>query len=134
MGIKIQVTPDDLLETRFAYNPLVELTISYCMLQNPAAHGRYQRWVDQTLRALHNVELPLMSELIVPGCHYVPDFLTPTPTVIQLRIDSQQLSAPFPNQGEVEPAPLVGIVHHHGMQSAALNRLEGNAVITQEGG
>ena len=97
MSVIIQVTQDDLLETRFAYNPLVELTISYCTLHNPALYSRYQRWVDEAKRALHDVELPFMSALIVPGCRYIPDFLTPTPTIIQLDIEheiEQLLTAP----------------------------------------
>ena len=113
MNIKIQVTPDDLLDTRFAYNPLVELTISFCLLMKPALHSRYQRWVDDALRALHDVELPFMSALIVPGSHYVPDFLTPTPTLIQLNIEyeiEQMLNAP----DEIIHASIQRLIEHQG--------------------
>lgn len=97
MSVRIQVTDDDLVKTRFAYNPLVELTISYHILVNPKDQAPYQRWVDEALRALHDVELPFMDALVVPGCPYVPDFLTPTPKLIQLSIDyeiEQMLATP----------------------------------------
>jgi DNA-binding transcriptional ArsR family regulator len=94
MSIKIHVTPDDLLETRFAYSPLVELSNSFYVLVSPAYHTIYRRWVDEALRALHDVELPFMEALILPHDsfprhHYVPDFLTPTPTIVQLSLEPE---------------------------------------------
>jgi DNA-binding transcriptional ArsR family regulator len=94
MTIKIYVTPDDLLETRFAYSPLVELSNSFQVLVTPAYHPLYRRWVDEALRALHGVELPFMESLILPHDplprhNYVPDFLTPTPTIVQLSLEPE---------------------------------------------
>ncbi len=92
MSITIQVTQDDLLDTRFAYNPLVELTVSYHVLVNSEFHHYYRRWVDEALRALKGIDLPFM-EAMIPGlwddrdkCPYVPDFMTPTPSVVQLSL------------------------------------------------
>ena len=93
MGITIKLTPDDLLQTRFAYNPLIELTVSYKVLLNPAMHPYYRRWVDEAQRALFGIDLPFMDALIVAcdpdhkPCSYVPDFLTPTPSMVQLSLD-----------------------------------------------
>ncbi|MBZ0302345.1 MAG: winged helix-turn-helix domain-containing protein [Anaerolineae bacterium] len=87
MAIKVYVTPDDLLETRFAYNPLVELSISYHMLRSEKSHSLYRKWVDTALRALHGVDLPFMDALIQPGVHYIPDFMTPTPRIVQTNIE-----------------------------------------------
>lgn len=94
MSIKIHVTPEDLLETRFAYSPLVELTSSFQVLVTPAYHPLYRRWVDEALRALHDVELPFMEALILPHRpnpkgNYIPDFLTPTPTIVQLSLEPE---------------------------------------------
>lgn len=94
MSIKIHVTPDDLLETRFAYSPLVELSSSYLVLVTPSYHGMYRRWVDEALRALHGIELPYLDALIVPHMprpkgNYIPDFLTPTPGFVQLNLEPE---------------------------------------------
>ena len=94
MSIKIHVTANDLLETRFAYSPLVELSSSYLVLVTPSYHGLYHRWVDEALRALHGVELPYMDALILPHTHrpkgnYIPDFLTPTPAIVQLNLEPE---------------------------------------------
>jgi DNA-binding transcriptional ArsR family regulator len=92
MSIKIHVTSDDLLETRFAYSPLVELSSSYHVLVTPDFHSLYRRWVDEALRALHGIDLPFMEALIPPHSpqvehNYIPDFLTPTPTFVQLSLE-----------------------------------------------
>lgn len=89
MTIRIHITPDDLLETRFAYNPLVELSISYRILLRPEFHHLYQRWVDAALRALHGIELPFMNAVLQADCGYIPDFLTPTPTIVQLNLEHE---------------------------------------------
>lgn len=89
MTIKIHVTPDDLLETRFAYNPLVELAISYRVLRSPGKHRPYQKWVNEALRSLHGIDLPFMDTLLAPDARYIPDFLTPTPTTVQLHIEPE---------------------------------------------
>ena len=93
MTVKIHVTSDVLKETRFAYSPLVELSSSYHILVSPKYHGLYQQWVDEARRALHGLELPFLDALFPPDAHYLPDFLTPTPAVVQLNLehDLQQL-------------------------------------------
>ncbi|HLV36384.1 MAG TPA: winged helix-turn-helix domain-containing protein [Spirillospora sp.] len=89
MSIKIHVTPKDLLETRFAYNPLIELSISYRILGKPEWHHLYPKWVDNAQRALHGIKLPFMEATIRPDVGYIPDFLTPTPTVVQLSLEHE---------------------------------------------
>jgi hypothetical protein len=89
MSIKIHVTPSDLLETRFAYNPLIELSISYRILGKPEWHHLYPKWVDDAQRALHGIKLPFMQATIRSDVGYIPDFLTPTPTVVQLSLEHE---------------------------------------------
>ena len=93
MTVTIHVTQDDLVDTRFAYNPLVELTVSYHVLVNPDYHHLYRRWVEEARRTLSGIELPFMDAMIAGGrdgsekCAYVPDFMTPTPRVVQLSLE-----------------------------------------------
>jgi DNA-binding transcriptional ArsR family regulator len=97
MSVTIELTADDLLQTRFAYNPLIELTVSYHMLVGDHDPGYYRRWIEEARTALQEIELPFMDALIVrcgPGgkkcnCNYVPDFLTPTPSVVQLSLETE---------------------------------------------
>ena len=76
--IRIRVTPDDLVDMRFAYSPLMELSTSFHLLQKPKLHTPYLRWIDEAQAALHDVELPLLNDLH-HARSYIPDFLTPTP-------------------------------------------------------
>ena len=78
--ISINVTPNDILQMRFAFSPLLEACTSFHMLRkgNPYP-SQYLQWIDEALRALHDVGLPYM-EALLGGNSYVPDFLTPTPT------------------------------------------------------
>jgi DNA-binding transcriptional ArsR family regulator len=76
--ITIHVTPDDLTKMRFVYRPLVEIAHSYRVLINPALHGPHYRWVEETSRALHGVQLPYLEALIPQRRGCFPDFLIPT--------------------------------------------------------
>src|SRR5689334_13467792 len=78
--ITIHLTSNDLLKLRFAYRPLLEVPLSYRTLINPEFQGLYTDWVDEARRALYGVELPYLHALVMPHS-YIPDFLTPTPTV-----------------------------------------------------
>lgn len=87
--IAINLTPTDITEMRFAFSPLLETVVSFHMLTNPKSHtAQYMSWIDEALRALHDVDLPLMSALI-KGCPYIPDFLTPTPTAPGVDFDEE---------------------------------------------
>lgn len=74
----IRVTPDDLTKMRFAYRPLLEIPLSYRVWINPEFQSPHRRWVEETNRALHGVELPYLDALVPPH-GFIPDFLTPTP-------------------------------------------------------
>src|ERR1044071_9050257 len=83
--ITINLMQDDLLKMRFAYRPLVEISLSYRVLINPDFQESYQRWVDDARRALYDIDLPYLQALIPPR-GYAPDFLTPTPTSTQVNV------------------------------------------------
>jgi DNA-binding transcriptional ArsR family regulator len=78
MTTTLHVTPDDLVNLRFAYHPLFEIPLSYRVLLNPEFQSPHRRWVEDTYRALSGVDLPHLNALIIPR-GYIPDFLMPTP-------------------------------------------------------
>lgn len=88
MIVTIHLTPEDLSNLRFGYSPLMELSASFHMLFVPHKQAGYQRWIEETQRALHDVELPYLSALI-PGESYIPDFLTPNPISTQMTIEDE---------------------------------------------
>ena len=83
----IHTTADDLVKMRFAYRPLLEIPLSYKVLICPDFQVPYYRWVDETQRSLHDLELPYLSALVT-GHGYIPDFLTPTPSGKQTDIEA----------------------------------------------
>jgi DNA-binding MarR family transcriptional regulator len=85
--ITVHTTPEDLVEIRFAYSPLIELTASYAVLGKPQRQIQHKRWLDETRRALYNVELPYLYDLVLASQQrYIPDFLTPTPVSTRLAL------------------------------------------------
>lgn len=76
--ISIQIQPEDIVQMRFAYSPLIELVKSYRILNIPALHGRYQAWVDAALDALQGATFPYMDALMT--LDYCAQFMMPTPT------------------------------------------------------
>ncbi len=88
--LKIRADSEDLHQLRFAYSPLAELSLSYQLLnQYTYEHQSYQVWVEQTTRALYDVELPYMDALLLGGCGYIPDFMTPTPQRMGMSLDEE---------------------------------------------
>jgi len=86
--IAINVTSDDIIKMRFAFSPMVEAVTSYHMLTMYPQPSQYMQWIDEANRALQDVELPYMTELIA-GRHNIPDFLTPTPTAPGLDFEEE---------------------------------------------
>jgi DNA-binding transcriptional ArsR family regulator len=84
--IMIDLTPDDLVEMRFAYRPLLEIPLSYRVLSNPDFQAPYLKWVDEAYRSLYDLDFPYLSALAAPK-GYIPDFLTPTPMTNRVNIE-----------------------------------------------
>jgi DNA-binding transcriptional ArsR family regulator len=76
--IAIHLAPDDLLEMRLAYTPMIELVKSYFLLQCGKPLGLYTPWAEEARINLRGAELPLLTALVGKS-KYIPDFLTPTP-------------------------------------------------------
>ncbi|MBC8171031.1 MAG: hypothetical protein H7X77_05150, partial [Anaerolineae bacterium] len=86
--IELALSAEDLHSTRFAYSPLVELATSYRVLKDADLQPHVDRWEEAAVRSLHGLEFPYL-EMLIPGCGYVPDFLTPTPTRTDLTIEGE---------------------------------------------
>jgi DNA-binding transcriptional ArsR family regulator len=85
--ITIQFSPEDLSNVRFAYSPLVELSLSSYVLSHPKFQTN-RRWVEAARQALHGLELPYLRALTMQG-GYLPDFLTPTPDRVGMSIEDE---------------------------------------------
>jgi len=85
--IIIHTTPEDLSKMRFTYSPLLEMSLSVQVLRDPALQGGHHRWVEESKRALYDVELPYLEALVSSECGYIPDFITPTPMQYQTCIE-----------------------------------------------
>lgn len=116
MAVHIYLTPDDLAQVRFAFSPLVELTISFKLLIHGGTDARYRHWLDETRRALYGVELPYLTTLIKVG-QYIPDFLTPTPLSTDLSFD-QEMERLLALPDEVIRANIQQLVQYGGASEA----------------
>ena len=86
--ITINVTSADLANMRFAYNPLMELLNSYCLLFKPDRQAPHRRWVEEALQTISGVDLPHLRAIgSIP--HYTPDFLTAPPETIITDIEDE---------------------------------------------
>ncbi len=77
--IRIQLSTEDLIQTRFAFSPIWELVASYRVLIDPARHTLHLPWVVEARKALQGLDLRPLGLLIRPQ-GYMPDFLLPPPT------------------------------------------------------
>jgi hypothetical protein len=57
------------------------------VLINPEFQFPYRRWVEESYRTLHDIELPYLSALVTAH-GYIPDFLTPTPLTNRADIEA----------------------------------------------
>jgi DNA-binding transcriptional ArsR family regulator len=77
--IRIHVSAEDLMQTRFAFSPLWETVASYRAILDPARHALHLPWISRAREELEGWDLgPL--EALVGAEGYIPDFLTPPPT------------------------------------------------------
>lgn len=79
---------EESLGVRFAYSPLLELTVSYFILGRHIYRSLYGEWMEEATQAINGQSYPFMDSLILnldktggTGHYntYIPDFLTPTP-------------------------------------------------------
>lgn len=81
-------TMADVAQLRLASSPLLELVMSFRALINPEYDYLYHNWIELTRQDVEPTDYPLMSAMIAP-VGSIPDFMTPTPTQVQLDIESE---------------------------------------------
>ena len=101
--IAIEVAPKDLLQVRFGFSPLIEITLSYMLYRsyrdNIVGGGCYTgglpphilRWLAATDDILLDIAFPYMDATVLPRW-FVADFLTPTPHTTLLSFEDELMS------------------------------------------
>jgi DNA-binding transcriptional ArsR family regulator len=88
--IRIHMSAEDLMQTRFAFSPLWEVVASFRALTDAARHVLHLPWMTRARKDLRGLDLNPVWALVRPE-GYIPDFLTPPP------------ATPFPNfSAEIE--------------------------------
>ncbi len=86
--IRVHIQPEHLLAVRFAHSPLIELTLSYHIVNNTEKASRVLHWQQQARQALIDTSLPYMDAVILPR-YYMADFATPPPNIIRTNIEDE---------------------------------------------
>lgn len=87
---RINAQPQAFANLRFAYSPLLELTISYRVLRGNWAGAMYWAWMEEANQAIDDLDFPYMDALVAADLvktgnsqtkpkGYIVDFLTPPP-------------------------------------------------------
>jgi DNA-binding transcriptional ArsR family regulator len=80
---ELAFSADDLALTRFAISPMLEVVTSYRLITTGSAHPVHRYWIEQVRPrvAAAGLNSGWLAELIPPA-GYIPDFLTPFPSVL----------------------------------------------------
>jgi DNA-binding transcriptional ArsR family regulator len=103
--IEIELANSDLARVRFAHSPVRELVASLHLLQDPARHHMYRRWLAAVRGRLGGLRLELLSALAPTG-RYLPSFLLPAPSepweVLADELDAVAATPPALVRAELE--------------------------------
>jgi hypothetical protein len=72
---------EDLLRTRFAISPLMELVGSFEVARDPSRAGPHAPWVERVAGRVRGLDLPLLDAAVPRATRIYPDFVTPPPEV-----------------------------------------------------
>lgn len=78
--VEIRVELNDPGSVRFAYHPLLEIALSYRILQSGFDNPEYEDWIAEARKTLYGIKLDYLDALVAPH-GYIPDFITPAPVV-----------------------------------------------------
>lgn len=77
--IRYRFDRDDLLRTRFAISPLIELVGAAYVVRQPRLYPEHRRWVDAAAPRLHGLDLSLVFAAAPLGQTSWPNFNAPPP-------------------------------------------------------
>jgi DNA-binding transcriptional ArsR family regulator len=80
---------DDLLRTRFAISPLMELSGSIQAFREPEQHAVHAPWAAWARERITGVEWDLLDVVIGRNVAWYPDFLSPPPREPQARLEAE---------------------------------------------
>ena len=78
-SIRFRFGRDDLLRTRFAISPLIELVAATYVVRQPRRFPQHRRWVEATLPRLRDLDLSLVFAAAPLGQSTWPNFNAPPP-------------------------------------------------------
>lgn len=108
---------DDLLRTRFATSPLMELSGSIQAFREPDQHAVHVPWADWARDRIIGLEWDLLDAVVPANATYYPDFFSPPP-----REPHAQLEAELRRVLETDPAQVameVRRAHPEGVPDSA---------------
>jgi DNA-binding transcriptional ArsR family regulator len=77
--IRYRFGQDDLLRTRFAIAPLIELVGAVYVLRDPARFAMHRPWAEPARRRIDALDLPLLDVVTPAGPRFWPVFVGPPP-------------------------------------------------------
>jgi hypothetical protein len=80
---------DDLLRTRFAISPLMELVGAFDAVRAPARFAVHQPWATWAAPRLAGMALPLLDVAVPLEAPWHPDFVSPPPSVPHAGLDDE---------------------------------------------
>jgi DNA-binding transcriptional ArsR family regulator len=86
--ITFQLSGEVLGQTRFAFSPLSEVTLSLRLLGRPHLAHLHARWLQLTRSRLSGVDLPLLLAVAPPG-EWIPPCLVPLADTARVTIEEQ---------------------------------------------
>jgi DNA-binding transcriptional ArsR family regulator len=78
---------DDLLRTRFAISPLMELSGSIQAFREPEKHAVHAPWAAWARERMTGIEWDLLDVVIASDAAWYPDFLSPPPREPQAQLE-----------------------------------------------
>jgi hypothetical protein len=97
---------EDLLRTRFAISPLMELVGAFDAVRAPERFAVHQPWAAWAAPRIAGLELPLLEVAVPLDTPWHPDFVSPPPSVPHADLDDElaRVLATPPRQVEAEIA------------------------------
>ena len=128
--IRYRFTPPDLLRTRFAIAPLMELVGAVYALRDPQRYSVHRPWAEWARRRVEDLELSLLDAAAPFGTPFWPVFIGPPPIAphADLEAELERVLATPPERAVEEFA----LTYPHGLPPAAQPFLDDPAAAIEE--